>query len=131
MKRFQTMQGATITARNVIEGIAIDPKLPIRFDFTLNHERPKSHLKFANRPFIVTETVEALDAFYAGRTDIHADHEREEWAACGRQQWMGAWPTGTRYEVRCLDGRCCDRSTSWGMFSTLAEALACAKGGAA
>ena len=129
MKRLKTPLGA-ISARDVIDGLAIDPKLPSGFDGTPHDERPLSHFKFWGRPFIVTETVEALDTFYAERTDLHADHEREEWAACGRQQWMGAWPTGTRYEVRRLDGRCWDRSTSWGMFPTLADALACAKGAA-
>ncbi len=66
--------------------------------------------------------MEALDAFYAGRTDEHAEAGRKLWAE-NREEWMKSWPNGTRYETRCLDGGAWDRSTSWGMFPTLEEAL--------
>ena len=129
MKRLKTPHGY-IDCEAVAYGVPVNPKLPDLFDCTPHEERPVSQLKFWGRPFIATETIEALDTFYAERTDAYADAGREHWKAA-RPQWMAAWPTGTRYEVRCLDGGAWDRSTSWGMFATLAEAVACAKGAAA
>lgn len=117
-----TLDGITFTAEKCVDGVLVNPVLPARFDTTANEERPPSHNKWWNRPFIVTETVEALDAFYAGRTDEHAEAGRKLWAE-NREKWMKSWPNGTRYETRCLDGGAWDRSTSWGMFPTLEEAL--------
>jgi hypothetical protein len=44
-----------------------------------------------------------------------------------RDSWFDAWPTGFRYDVRCLDGGAWDRSTNYGMFATFEEALKLAK----
>lgn len=77
----------------------------------------------------ITEIVANLDRYYAEPTDEHADKGREHWTDA-RPEWMAAaWPGGTRYETRCLDGGAWDRSTSWGMFATLDEALMRAKQG--
>lgn len=127
MPRLKTQHGF-IAAERIADGVPINPKLPPRFDDTSNEWRPPSHRKFWNVPFIVTETVEALDAYYAGRTDDYAEAGRKLWIG-GRETWMAAWPSGTRYEVRCLDGGAWDRATSWGMFSSLEAALDCAHGG--
>lgn len=107
--------------------IPVNPKLPPRFDDTPNDARPVSHMKWWYRPFIVTETVDALDAFYAGRTDSYAQAGRERWKT-DRAEWLKAWPEGTRYEVRCLDGGAWDRSTSRGMFASLDAAVVAAEG---
>ncbi len=109
-------------------GVPFNPTLPKDFDSTPNQARPESHQRWWNRPFTRTETIEQLDAFYAGRTDDHAEAGRKHWAE-SRAQWLAAWPSGIRYEVRCLDGGAWDRSTSWGMFATLDEALACVTAG--
>jgi hypothetical protein len=113
---------------NIVSGIPIDPKLPARFDDTPNEERPTSHQRWWNRPYIRTETIEQNDAFYANRTDEYAEEGRKSWAV-NREKWLAAWPGGIRYEVRCLDGGAWDRSTAWGMFPTIEEAVACAKAG--
>lgn len=42
-------------------------------------------------------------------------------------QWYSAWPTGTRYNVRCLNGGAWDRSTSLAMVGTQEEAIQIAK----
>lgn len=114
----------------VIDGIPVNPKLPRNFDGTRNEERPKSHQPWWNLPYIQTTSVESLDAQYASRTDDYADEARAAWVE-GRKTWMQAWPTGTRYDVRCLDGGAWDRPTAWGMFQTLEQAIECAKTGPA
>jgi hypothetical protein len=91
--------------------IPVDPKLPARFDDMPNELRPKSHLRWWGRPYIQTE-----------RRDL----SEPMWAT-----WLESWPTGVRYDVRCLDGSAWDRSTCWGSFATLEEAIACARSGPA
>lgn len=92
--------------------VPINPVLPKNFSNTPNGARPASHLRWWNRPFIQTYTTDDMC-----RTD--AD----------RARWLKAWPSGTRYDVRCLDGGAWDRPTCWGMFNTLDEAMQCARGG--
>lgn len=121
-----TIDHLVFHAKSKADGILINPKLPPRFDDTANDERPASHQKWWHRPFIQTLSVEEEDRRYAERTDEWAEKGREAWAE-SRPKWLAAWPGGVRYEVRCLDGGAWDRSTSWGMFATLKEAIACAK----
>lgn len=118
----------TYTAKDQVEGVLIDPILPRNFDSTPNEKRPDSQTKWWGFPFIVTMTVEEWDAMYAKRSDEHAEAGRKHWEEA-RPKWMEAWPTGTRYETRCLDGGAWDRSTSWGMFPTVEAAVECAKTG--
>ncbi len=126
MKRLRTHHG-DIFAEQIVDGIPVNPKLPEAFDSTPNDERPDSHRKFWGQPYIQTYTVDFWDRYYANRTDQWAEEGRRHWAE-GRQRWMEAWPTGTRYDVRCLDGGAWDRSSAWGAFASLAAAIACAKG---
>jgi|APLak6261669087_1056070.scaffolds.fasta_scaffold05995_3 hypothetical protein len=116
--------------------IPINPKLRIGFDCTPNDERSESEIKrWWGRPYIVTTTYEEIqaDATYEDHVkrmaeigcDSLSKEEFEEREAKGRENWLKAWPTGTRYEVRCLDGGAWDRSTTWGMVATLEEALVC------
>lgn len=121
-----TNDSAEIARKSVL----INPKLPANFDNTSNEERPPSHQKWWGLPYIETMSVEDWDRYYAERTDEWAEKGREHWVE-GRQKWLDAWPSGTRYEVRCLDGGAWDRSTSWGMFQTLEDAVACAEAGPA
>ncbi len=110
--------------------VPFNPSLPKKFDSTPNEARPAHHRHWWYRPFIRTETIDRLDAFYRDRTDEYAEAGRKLWAK-DRAAWLAAWPRGIRYEVRCLDGGAWDRSTSWGMFATLEEALVCVESGPA
>lgn len=107
--------------------VPFNPKLPRRFDDTRNEDRPASHQVWWHRPFIVTYTVDGMDDFYAGRRDEYAEAGRKGWVE-SRVKWLAAWPSGIRYDVRCLDGAW-DRSTNWGAFATLDEALECVRAG--
>jgi hypothetical protein len=112
------------------DGIPIDPKLPARFDDTPNDERPESHQKWWHQPYIETYTWERMSSGARGPANA-TEETRAAWFEQWRQEWLKTWPSGTRYDVRCLDGGAWDRSTSWGMFATLEEAVACAKEGPA
>lgn len=116
--------GLRFRAVQCVDGVLVNPVLPRMFDQTPNELRPAAHRKWWHRPFIVTEGVEALDVWYASRTDEYAEKGRREWQESGRAVWMNAWPSGVRYTVRCLDGGAWDRSTNWGSFATLEQALA-------
>jgi hypothetical protein len=131
MPKFTYPNGYTFTAKRQVDGVLIDPTLPRNFDNTPNEKRPDTQARWWGFPFVRTMTVEEWDSFYAKRTDEHDDAGRKEWNEKGRAAWLAAWPSGTRYETRCLDGGAWDRSTSWGMFGTLEEAVACAKTGPA
>ncbi len=122
MKRIFTLDAKRFRADDCVGGVLINPVLPKGFDVTPNDERPASHQKWWNRSYIVSETVEALDRFYGGRTDEYADAGRKHWEQA-RPKWLATYPTGIRYEVRCLDGGAWDRSTWRGSFATLDAAL--------
>ncbi|MGO9613980.1 MAG: hypothetical protein ACLPX5_13240 [Dissulfurispiraceae bacterium] len=91
--------------------IPINPKLPKNFDRKRNEARPQSHQQWWYRPYIVTCTLE----------DFGVVDEKQE------KSWLAKFPTGTRYEVRCLDGGAWDRSTHYGFYATLQEAKKVAK----
>lgn len=86
--------------------IAVNPRLPKCFDSKPNDARPASHQHWWFRPFIRTFSWEQWNS---------QDEER-------KAQWFAAWPSGTRYSVRCLDGGAWDRTTNHGSFPTLEEA---------
>ena len=108
-------------AKDQVDGVLIDPELPPSFDDTPNEERPEAHQKWWDFPFIRTQTLAELDAQIA-KSQVSTE-EKVRW----RAEWLKSWPHGTRYDVRCLDGGAWDRSTGWGMFPTLEEAVRCAK----
>lgn len=95
--------------------IPVNPKLPANFGFTPNEKRPPSHMRWWDRPYIETSSWDQM------RTERSTDADRAK--------WYEAWPSGTRYDVRCLDGGAWDRPTCWGMFATKDDALACALAG--
>jgi hypothetical protein len=88
----------------VVDGIAVNPKLGVSFDDTPNDARSDRQRAWWDRPYIETETGTG-------------------------PEWLKAWPSGMRYDVRCLDGGAWDRSTCWGMAATLEEAVRIAKTG--
>ena len=75
-------------ARDLVDGVLIDPVLPRNFDSTPNESRPVTQRKWWRLPFIVTDSVAALDAYFAERTDEYAEKCRTEWTANGRPQWL-------------------------------------------
>jgi len=117
-----------------IEGIPVDPELPKGFDDTPNDERPPEHDEWWHRPYIVSDRFEPTPfETYAERcalTGSEPQYTPEQWsedqAERGRR-WLEAWPSGVRYNVRCLDGGAWDRSTNYGMFGDLDEAVSRAK----
>lgn len=92
--------------------IPVNPKLPKNFDCTPNEDRPMSHRRWWNRPYIQTYTLENFPGI-----------ETEDF----KSRWLESWPTGTRYDLRCLDGGAWDRSTWYGFFKTLDEAMEAGK----
>ncbi len=87
----------------------VNPPLPEDFDDTPNDDRPEWQNELWGRPFI--QTVE-----FSGSPKY-------------RKQWFESWPTGKRFDVRCLDGGAWDRATVWGMFGSIEEAIECCKSG--
>ena len=123
----------------MVEGVPINPVLPPHFDQCDNSERPDSHREWFNRPYIITdgsprESYGAVlrrlaDQIMAGRFEPGT---RAEWDAKQDAQhagWLKHFPSGVRYDVRCLDGGAWDRPTGWGMVGTLEEAIHIAKNG--
>ena len=90
---------STFEAADLVDGIPIDPVLPPDFDDTPNERRPKSHQKWWRQPYVMTEL--------------------------GTSERRGAGAGVVT--VRCLDGGGWDRSTWWGDFDTIAEAVEFAK----
>ena len=127
MKTF-TINGKKFKAEDCKDGILINPILPKNFDKTPNNDRPESHDKWWYLPYINTHKVEEMYKWKEEANDKWAEERLQEWKENGRAEWMKAWPGGTRYDVRCLDGEAWDRSTNWGMFGSLEEALKVARG---
>jgi hypothetical protein len=103
----------------------IDPKLPDGFDNTPLDARPLGHLRWWWQPFIQTFTIEEQDSAHR----LIGGKSLQMWNDKWRAAWLAAWPSGTRYDVRCLDGGASDRSTCWGCFPTLEDAIACCASG--
>lgn len=94
--------------------IPINPKLPANFSNCRNEDRPHSHQRWWFQPYIETYDWERMRTQHSTEAD--------------RAQWFAAWPSGTRYDVRCLDGGAWDRPTCLGMFTTLDAALVLCEG---
>lgn len=119
--------------------IPVDPELPANFDNTPHDARPRGQIDdWWGKPFIRTcrweDMADSYDA-YLQRVRNLKDFTPESSAEFNRRQaiqkgaWFETYPTGIRYDVRCLDGGAWDRSTSWGMVGSLEEAIAIAEAG--
>lgn len=128
MKKF-IINGKAFQAEDCVDGVLVNPKLPKHFDNTPNDARPESQRKWWGLPYITTHSDKDMDP--ANDMDKYAEERRKLWADTGRAAWFAAWPSGVRYSVRCLDGGAWDRSTNWGSFAALNEALQCAGAGPA
>jgi len=123
----------------VVEGVPVNPVLPPHFDQCDNSERPDSHREWFNRPYIITddsprESYDAVLRRMAGyiKAGTFEPGTRAEWDAkqdAEHAGWLKHFPSGVRYDVRCLDGGAWDRPTGWGMVGTLEEAIHIAKNG--
>lgn len=123
----------------VADRFPLNPILRDWFDQTPNDKREPLELEhWWDLPFIVTDTWEDCETHFrahqarlsAERFDGALTAEQVEAEIPSRKaEWFKAWPAGTRYEVRCLDGGAWDRSTNWGMVASLEEAVEkCATG---
>lgn len=102
------------------DGICIDPCLRDYFDATPNDQREGLEVAdWWDRPYIQTTSWEQMKPRNATPEQIE---ER-------RLKWLEHFPSGIRYDVRCLDGGAWDRSTWWGSTDTLDAALVIAKNG--
>lgn len=123
----------------VADRFPLNPILRDWFDQTPNDMREPLELEhWWDLPFIVTDTWEDRETGFRAHQvrlnaegfdgALNADQVEAEIPAL-KAKWFEAWPAGTRYEVRCLDGGAWDRSTNWGMVASLEEAIAkCAAG---
>lgn len=120
MKKFYTLEnGFDYVAESCVDGILINPELPKAFDNTWNDARTHKEWRlWWDLPFILIHTPDDLYG--------HPEDAANDQSDLG---WLEVWPTGTRYDVRCLDGEAWDRPTHWGSFPTLDAAVECAKSG--
>ncbi|WP_370602028.1 hypothetical protein [Pseudomonas nitroreducens] len=116
-----------------------NPVLRDWFDQTPNDKRELLELEhWWDLPFIETETWEDREShFREHQARLRAEgfdgalttDQVEAEVPVRQADWFKAWPSGTRYEVRCLDGGAWDRSTSWGMVASLEEAVGMCEAG--
>lgn len=116
--------------------IPVNPELPEGFEETPNDGRPESHRVWWYRPFIRTDDYETrykgTYTDYKSRMEnivdeIDSEEVYNQKQEENRRKWFDAFPTGIRYNVRCLDGGAWDRSTNHGDYGSLEEAEAKAR----
>jgi predicted RNA-binding Zn-ribbon protein involved in translation (DUF1610 family) len=127
------------TVPALVDGVPVNPVLPPHFDQCDNSERPDSHREWFDRPYIITddsprESYDAVLRRMAGyiKAGTFEPGTRAEWNAkqdAEHTGWLKHFPSGVRYDVRCLDGGAWDRPTGWGMVGTLEKAIHIAKNG--
>ncbi len=124
------LDGLEFTAASLYEGVLVDPQLPDGFWSMTRRLRPLSHADWLYRPFVKAVTVEALDVQFDRQIllgDEVAVKEGQLWVALNRDKWLSEWVGGVCYEVYCLDKHAIKTPSLWGKFSTLSEAVNCAK----
>ncbi|ODS23595.1 hypothetical protein AB835_08260 [Candidatus Endobugula sertula] len=123
--------------QELVEGFPVNPTLRPDFDSTDNNERDPLEIEdWWGKPYIVTDEYWQADDSYSDYVERMSDPKVKDLISkvdteeefCKRmdddkKSWFEHWPTGTRYEVRCLDGGAWDRSSSKGMFSSLELAI--------
>ena len=123
---------------NWIKGIPLNPLLRDDFDSTPNDEREPLEIEdWWNKPYIVTyswdDMNESWDQYKARMTQYGYDETSMDTEAVflkrmseNKERWFRGWPSGTRYEVCCLNGGAWDRATSLAMVGSLDAAVAIA-----
>ena len=138
LKQF-VIDGITYRAEDCVQGVLINPSLPELFDMTPNDQRSAAQIKkWWGRPFINRDDW-ADQEHHTIRHQEQLRREGRDYALSPegvakqldehRVTWYETYPAGDRYVVRCLDGGAWDRSTNWGNYSTLEEALSVAENG--
>jgi len=125
-----------------VKKIYINPKVPQWMDFKDINDRSESHLaKWWGRAYIRTqdfgednhqEYLERMaytqDKDYRGDSTLETEEEFNTRRAKDFKSWCEHWgDDGIRYDVRMLDGGAWDRTTNYGSYKTLEEALEVAK----
>lgn len=126
-----------------VQGIHVNPRLRKLFDDTPHENRSQAEINsWWCVPYILTTEVDEYvsDFSYeefvkriesAGSIRYYPTPSREQWEKDKAERiasFYASYPTGIRYEVRCLDGGAWDRSTNHGFFPTLELAINHAKG---
>lgn len=119
--------------QNWYQGFPLNPTMRVHFDNTPNEQREQKEIDdWWGLPYIELETWEQREQHTRRiqaqhRADqneyVLSDEALDQKIADERSSWHAAWPSGTRYDVRCLDGGAWDRSLGWGMVATLEEAV--------
>lgn len=122
-----------------IDGVLVNPKLRKYFDSTPNDKRSQKEInEFWRKPYIIIEELEQEtweEHYHRLKTPpcAFADEQigtKEQYLKrleAEKSNWLNAWHTGFRYNLRCLDGGAWDRSTNHGFYPTLEEAVTAAK----
>lgn len=124
--------------KNIVDGIAVNPKLPKNFYDTPNEERSDDEVnEWWTRAFITTQKFGKDDyKDYCKRMRSSVDNgtyvleTKEEFKIRRKQDkkdWFGYWNGGVRFDVRILDGGAWDRPTAKGQFNNLDDAVKLAK----
>ncbi len=123
----------------LVEGVPVNPVLRDGFDATNNDDRDDGEINdWWDRPFIRIYTWFDMATSYSDYLNRIKDLEnvepdsREQYDQGQndfRKKWFESWPSGVRYDVRCLDGGAWDRSTNWAQVGDFREALEIAKTG--
>ncbi|MEK0272028.1 hypothetical protein WM008_20430 [Vibrio vulnificus] len=116
----------------IVQGIFINPNLRPDFDYTPNEDRERLEIEhWYGRAYIVTEEYRSENyGEYVARTTrfdpVYKPESETEFNECNRrckESWFTTYPSGVRYEVRCLTGGAWDRSSCQGMFASLELAV--------
>jgi hypothetical protein len=117
----------------VADRFPLNPILRDWFDQTPNNQREPLELEhWWDLPFILTDTWDNRETqFLAHQARLRAEgfdgalstEQVEAELPKRKAEWFKSWPSGVRFEVRCLDGGAWDRSTSWGMVACLEDAV--------
>ena len=115
-----------------VDGFPVNPVQRECFDITPNEDREPLEIEhWWGKPYIVSQDYWSPDSSYSEFVErmskygpvTETEEEFNQRMASAKAAWVKAWPTGVRYEVRCLDGGAWDRSSSKGLFSSLEVAL--------
>lgn len=122
----------SVDAEDVCKGVLLNPVLPKQFGMTPNEDRSeKERALWWGRPYIqsytVKDEVEYQEKYQAERALLDPSVDVKAVVEEMRQGFLTVWPGGIRYTVYCLDGGAWDRSTWWGAYDNLEQALECAE----
>jgi len=119
------------------DGFAVNPNLRPGFDDTPNELRDNDEIAdWWGKPYIVTTHIDELPMMSQTWDEKVALFKQYNWALNptreqfeaaqqqSRARFLADRPEGINYTVRCLDGGAHDRSTWFGEYAPLEEAIA-------